>query len=344
MENKKYNNITLLSILCAFAVVQLHTNGVFWTFSKEKYWCVSNIIDGIFSFAVPCFFMITGANLIGYQDRYTTKEYFTKRIKKVFIPFVFWSFISILFVSLIEHSFDLSTIGIRTIINGVLNSKFIPIYWFFITLFCIYLIIPLFSSIDKTKKKKVFMYITIIGFIINALIPFVNNVFSLKIEYSLSISVTSGYIFYVLVGYLLNEYVINKKMRVIIYTLGIVGLILYIVPTYFLSVKANDIIWKYRGNNNVPCIMYSISVFVFIKYLCEIKLIEKVIKFISPLAKYTFSIYLMHWYVMKLLRYNLRLDQFSIYYIIGMPFIIIAICILIAFILKKIPIIRKIVP
>ncbi len=91
MNKKEY--ITFLSVISAIAVVFLHTNGCFWAFSKERYWLTANIIESIFYFAVPVFFMITGANLINYQEKYSTKEYFIKRLKKVIIPFVFLVFI-----------------------------------------------------------------------------------------------------------------------------------------------------------------------------------------------------------------------------------------------------------
>ena len=55
--------LTLLSVLSAVAVVYLHTNTCFWDFRNEPYWFSANIIESVFYFAVPIFFMISGATL-----------------------------------------------------------------------------------------------------------------------------------------------------------------------------------------------------------------------------------------------------------------------------------------
>ena len=88
--------ISLASVLSAIAVVYLHANGCFWDFSTARYWITANIIESIFYFAVPIFFMISGAMLIDFNKRYSIKEFFKKRIAKTVIPFIIWSFIGLL--------------------------------------------------------------------------------------------------------------------------------------------------------------------------------------------------------------------------------------------------------
>ena len=75
----KKNYITALNVFAALAVVFLHTNKCFWRFSAERYWATANIIESFFYFAVPVFFMISGATLIDYRERYDTKTFFKKR-------------------------------------------------------------------------------------------------------------------------------------------------------------------------------------------------------------------------------------------------------------------------
>ena len=80
--------ITLLSVISAVAVVIIHVNSdCFGNLgSDNRYWFGANIIECIVYFAVPIFFMISGATLIDYRDRYSTKEYFIKRIKRQLFP------------------------------------------------------------------------------------------------------------------------------------------------------------------------------------------------------------------------------------------------------------------
>lgn len=105
--NKK-NYITLLKVLSAISVVYLHANGCFWTFSSEKrYWATANVIESFFYFAVPVFFMITGATLIDYRDRYDTKTFFKKRFQKTAIPFLLWSVFGLGFRACFLNNFSL---------------------------------------------------------------------------------------------------------------------------------------------------------------------------------------------------------------------------------------------
>lgn len=48
--------LIFIQVICAFAVITLHTNGQFWNFSStERYWFTANIIESLFYFAVPIF-------------------------------------------------------------------------------------------------------------------------------------------------------------------------------------------------------------------------------------------------------------------------------------------------
>lgn len=340
MKEKKKKYISLLSVISAISVVYLHANGCFWTFSKYRYWFTANIIECIFFFAVPIFFMITGANLIDYQDKYSTKEYFKKRIKKAFIPFVIWSVLGFIFYVLMKMR-GLSGVDFNFIFNSIFTSPAVTIYWFFISLFGIYLCIPLFASVEKKKRNTIFLYVAVTSIIINSLIPFIIDVFHLKISFGIPFFVGQSYIIYVLLGYLLDKNELNKKYRIIIYILGIIGLLLHIVGTYYLSMKAGMIVRTFKGYCNIPSLMYSVSIFVFVKQIS--KKITKW-KFIEFLARYTFPIYLIHIYFLDFINRVFKLNSFSILYRIGMPILIIPLCILIAWLLRKIPVVKNIVP
>ena len=88
-HKKDTRYLSFLSVVACLAVVFLHTNGCFWNFSATgRYWLTANIIESVFYFAVPVFFMISGATLIDYSERYSTTVFFKKRILKTVIPFV----------------------------------------------------------------------------------------------------------------------------------------------------------------------------------------------------------------------------------------------------------------
>lgn len=342
-KNHHLNYLMILNVISAISVVILHTNGCFWTFSKERYWITANIIESIFYFAVPVFFMITGATLIDYQERYTTKEYMKKRIKKTVLPFIFWSIIGMIFYLEVMTNKGVNNESIHDIINSIINTKYISIYWFFPALLCVYLVMPLYSSIDNKKKKTTFLYLITIGGIFNVLIPFINNVFSLNYQLPITITVVSGYMIYPLIGYIINSCKVDKKYRVLIYILGIIGLLLHIIGTWYLSYKYGHIVKTYKGYSNLPCLLYSASIFTFFKYNSEKILNFKLIKnILIILNKYTFAIYLEHFYVMEIIKRFFNTQ--SIFYRLIIPFAIIIICCIATYIIRKIKYVRNIVP
>ena len=125
--------ISVLNVVSCWSVVALHTNGVFWSRPHGRMWITSNFIETFFYFAVPVFFMISGANLIDYRERYSTQVFLKKRFLKTVIPFIFWSIVAGIFISLTHNQpFDFN---IRHIIDNIINAKFFAIYWFFPPLF-----------------------------------------------------------------------------------------------------------------------------------------------------------------------------------------------------------------
>ena len=341
--NFKKNYITLLNVISMVSVVILHTNGCFWSFSKSRWWFTANIIESVFYFAVPILFMITGVTLLDYHKKYSTKEYFKKRLIKTFIPFIIWSIVGLLFRLFYIKDIFYTQLSFKFIWNGIFNTNFISIYWFFIPLFIVYLCIPILASIDNKYKNNVYKYIIITNFIFSIIFPFINQFFNLSLSLPISLTIGNTFIMYVLLGYLLDKKDIHsKKYLYFIYIMAIIGLLTHIVGTYSLSMKAGRIVDFFKGYNNFPCVFYSIGIFIFIKRISQKKNVDyKIINFIS---EYSFAVYLIHYYLIILISDFFNFPRTSIYYRLGLPFLIIPLCILIAFIIRKIPFIKKSIP
>lgn len=345
MKQRKVFYISLASVISAFAVVMLHTNGCFWTFSTERYWLTATIIETVMYFAVPVFFMISGATLIDYRERYTTKQFFAKRIEKTVIPFLVWSAVGVVYLCLKgAMKFELSWAFVKTVLLGIANSKIISIYWFFISLFTVYLCIPLFASVAKEIREKVFVYVVAVAFIFNWMIPFLCQVFEISYTSRIGVPVALDYLMYVLLGYLLHNKELRPIHKGVVYALGLGGLAMHMVGTYILSMEAGYVVQLFKGYTKVPCLLYSVAVFVLMKDIGEKIEDGRIIKFVEMVGSYTFSIYLMHYYVMDIMVHLFDINVTSILYRVGAPFVIFAICIGLTWCVRKIPVLRKIVP
>lgn len=340
MGNQKVDYITTLSVISSLAVVILHTNGAFWQFnSTARYWFTANIIESVFYFAVPIFYMISGITLIDYNKRYSLREYFKKRVTKTVIPFLFWSLVYLL-LQICLHHISVDKLSLASIINGILTTQYVGIFWFFIPLFSCYMIIPVLSNI--ADKKKTFRYILLVSIFCNSFIPFVINVFRLPISWNLTFPIV-GYSIYILLGYYLDKIHFTKNIRVLIYFFAIVGLLMHIAGTYYLSIAAKKIIQTYKGYLNIPCVLYSIGIYVCIKENYKL-LIPIFSKPITYLKHYSFALYLLQFFFLIAIPKLLHLNIFSIGWRLGGVFLILPLVILATKIIRLLPLGKYILP
>ncbi len=345
MNRNRIEYISLASVVSAIAVVFLHTNGCFFAFSTARYWFTANIMESVFYFAVPIFFMISGAMLIDYDERYDTKTFFLKRINKTVIPFIIWSLVGLVFQVYYLHSVNISDVNLTYIVNGLSTGHLTRVFWFFIPLFCNYLVIPLFSAVPKDKNMKLFTYLVGVGFVLNILVPFIISVFGLGIDWRLTLGVSAGFLFYTLTGYLLHKYELDRKFQLLIYLFAVIGLVIRIVGTYTLSMDAGTLVTTYNGYTDLPCVLYSFGVFVFIKYdLVKIMKFAGVSKLVNFLNPYTFGIYLLHYFIMEIIVKVFSINTTSIAYRLLTPFVIIAIAVCVIWIVQKIPGGKRVIP
>lgn len=154
-ENRSYQPaLDVMNIVACIAVIAMHMNGAVWSFSYERYWLTSLIIECVCFWAVPVFFMISGATLLDYRTRYTTREYFQKRLGRTGVPFLFWSVVSIFWAVFVTHGLEPDVLKSAPLfLDAVLNTRGLSIYWFFPPLFALYLAIPFLSLIPQENRE-----------------------------------------------------------------------------------------------------------------------------------------------------------------------------------------------
>lgn len=107
---KKKNYILyfdLLNIIACLCVIYMHCNSVVHTYSNTRVWKESLFVETVAYWAVPIFFMLSGATLMEYREKYDTKTYFVKRILKTFVPFIFWNIFILIEKGLVEKTIEL---------------------------------------------------------------------------------------------------------------------------------------------------------------------------------------------------------------------------------------------
>ena len=338
-ERKTY--ISLLRIICCLSVIILHTNGIFWSRPHGGLWVSANFLETFFYFAVPVFFMISGATLLDYREKYSTKIFFKKRFSKTILPFVFWSIIAGLFnAKLYSKEFDFD---IRHVIDNILNTRYFNVYWFFISLVAVYLSIPLLSAVEN--KMSVYAYTALTGVICVGILPLVFTLLGLG-TWSVTPPVVGGYIIYVLLGYIFSKKSFTQRQRYLIYVSGMFGWLLHFVGTIYMSLGTNEINSTFKGYQNIPAVLQAIAVFVFFENLNYEKICCHIIidKWINKLASYTLGIYLLHMFLIYYITNKFSIDTTLLEWRIGGALVIFVVCAVITGVVKKMPVARILLP
>lgn len=337
----KKNYISILNVLACIGVVILHTFETGYT--SDANFVFEVLIRAIAYCAVPVFFMITGATLIDYRERYDTKTFFKKRLLKVIIPLIIWSIIYFI-INFFKGKFSINDLSFKFVFEYFFLVKTNPIFWFFVVIIGIYLAIPVISLIPQETRRKAFLYIIIITFVFNQFLPDLLYHLNLNYNYDLKFPLTySGWISFIFIGYYIDKYEIVKKHRVIIYVLGIIGFLTMVVPTIFISYHKNESCSWFDEYYDAPCVLYSASVFLFFKSkINNNQIVTKIMPFFNFVAPTTLGIYVLHIAIRDFLRYFYTYSYFGMNLVITLS--ILTICFIVVKIVQKIPGLRHIFP
>ena len=329
----------VLNILATVSVVAMHMNGMVHGYSDTLAWKQALVVEVGCFWAVPVFLMLSGATLVGYRDRYSTKDFFLKRFLRTAIPFVLWSLITA-----VSYRYDFSEMGIRGTINNIIECNFEKVYWFFPVLFSVYLAIPVISLLKD--NRKILWYMVGCAFALFSFLPLAFSWFGLSWNYSLQMPVVAGYLMFPIIGYLLSTQEFKKTHRVILYAVGFACAVFRYVAVLTMSQSEGVLNRKYFDNLGFYCVVFAAAVFVFVKNSSIVEKIgenEKFVKFIKTLSGCSFGVYLVHMHIINHLLWRF-IERDGLLWRTAGIFLTYFIAVIIVFIIKKVPVLKKIIP
>lgn len=327
-----------LNIFACISVISLHCNGYTHSYSHNAAWYQALVIETLFYSAVPIFFMLSGATLFNFRSRYSLKEFYKKRFSKTLIPYLFFGFTFYVLNFIKEmRSSNQASFDFHNLFNSLLTGQ-IPFanYWFFIPLFILYLFIPYLEKIVNHSSRQELKSLLLLLFTFQSIIPIANFWWHLNISQSTSIY---GFCLYAILGFYLSKSELEKNNK-FIFVFFILSVIMWIIRYIGLSslVEHSSFWFNYYG---LFALIPATTCFLLAKrlnpWLGSHPLLTKNLQLLSSLS---FGIYLIHGAFL----YILPFPHSSAYYrILGIPITYIGCCIIV-FMLKKIPLIKRIVP
>lgn len=331
-----------LRVFATFAVMILHISAQNWytTDVNDFAWKIFNFTDSVVRWCVPVFVMISGSLFLN-RDIPLRKMY-SKYILRMVTAFIVWSLIYAFFVD-------------GTISNKI--SAFVRGHyhmWFILMISGIYMCMPFIKPIVETEKRL--KYYLFLSFVFAFLIP---EFVTLTIDFgnesiikgadaintvvnTMDMRIVLGYISYFVLGYLWNKIELNKRQRILIYILGIIGFAFTIVVDYVVAIKTQTCCGNYYGNFNVNVLFEALAVFTWFKYQKYEK--SRLNIFIQRLSKYSFGAYLVHALIIDQLNIRFGINTLSFTPVVSVVLISVIVFILsfsISAILNKIPVLKK---
>jgi len=345
LKNKRIEYFDWLRILCSFSVVILHISAQNWYSSpiQSHEWRIFNFYDSLVRFGVPIFFMISGT--IFLEKNISFSVMLKKYIKNILINLIFWSF----FYSLREKK--IQKYNFKSTFLKFLDSHYH--LWYLFRISGLYLITPILKEI--IKNEKIFQIYLVLNFIFSFFIP---NLLPILFYYSndyynaftniINKFGINGFLnhiqFYYMFGFYLNKKNTKPLLRIIIYILGICGIIFTFKMTYYISLKKNKKITFY-SESYINVFFTSIGIFIFFKYnFNDLKYSKRIKEFIQKIGLLTFGIYIIHPFVIDELKIRINLHTLSFEPLYSVPInslITFLISLIIVYLIKLIPFINK---
>lgn len=339
-QRKNLVYMDILNTIACIMVVFFHCNTVFYKYSDTISWKISVIVRCIVFSAIPIFFMLTGAKLFEYRQRYSTKEYVKKRIIRTVIPFLFWNVFYIFLGIVLNNSKN----NLRDFISAFINSEFQGRYWFFFPLFAIYAAIPIISLLLNVEgHRKYLWYLVGMSFGFSWFLRPILIVLGIKFNSYLNFPMADGFLMYAVFGYLVATGSWKKSARISLYIFTMLSEVFVVLYTMFSSASLQQTNQFFVNYAYFPSALLGASIFVFFKHLNTENTKEKCKGILRTLAQCNMGVWLTHSLCILIIVKVFGFADESYIFRFICPFIIYFLCFAGTWIAKKIPFVKHIV-
>ena len=186
--------------------------------------------------AVPLFSLCIGSTLLDFNEKYGIKEYWKRRFQKLIVPIIGWNIFYYFYRIYFVKNFKKNKVTLNNIIKLYLNNELYPIIGSLREFLLGYMLIPLIAYVNKKNKFEIYSYCFIILLINQSIIPYFLN-FNRNNKIIWPYTFKLGYIIYLFAGYIIQNHKFNKRFKYFIYISGILGLIMRLYISHYLTMK-----------------------------------------------------------------------------------------------------------
>lgn len=341
---KKGDRIVYLDFLRAIAtiaVIFMHVGGDNVFKFDEHYDTVKYLFAG---WCVPIFFMITGTLFL--ESNKCDYNRIWKHVKKTLLILLFWGLVYNIVSQFIIDGFSISMLvkSLKMVLYG--DTTFCYQLWYLYALIPIYLMLPIFSVFlnmyDRETNRRNHLILLCVFLVFSILIPSIIKIsqYSTTIDSLDRFSMFENFFVYILLGSYLQKYDINKKTYLFVVFIAILSMSSVILSEFKVIPVAPENLYGYRS---ICIASMSTLIFYWSKHVQNyVSVIQKIFVFIS---KYSLGVYIVHVIIIQMLRKILGIDTTFAPVFISAPVIVLiifTISLVISYVGKKIPLIKKV--
>lgn len=302
----KKNNRTyvfdILRIFACFMVIVNHTNSaIFNNFFPSLSGQASLILFFISKTAVPIFFMISGALLLGKKDSYKTA--YGKRAFRIAADIVIFSVATTL---IYNRNFSVLDLEFFT---SLINKPYITPFWYLYSYFALMLMLPFLQRLVSAMSKKDFAVLLTVLFFFQSVMSFMAylEILPSTSNYFMH-NLFSGEILYFFLGYFICHFfpdfintAVKKRITLAVSAvLFLVGILFCWYRTGLEFYENGKFSLSLDNIYGLPIVLYSSGLFIFVFLLLKnVSFSGWFAKALTIISNATFGIYLTHYIIIK---------------------------------------------
>ncbi|MDY5911142.1 MAG: acyltransferase [Inconstantimicrobium porci] len=321
-------------------------------------------IFSINSMCVPLFFLVNGG-LILNKELYS--QTFVKKVIRLFLVYFIWRAITILVIASYK-GIPINSYGEVELLKGILFDELRGVdlshFWFIKTLIKIYLVVPFVKAeydylSNEQKRDNFIKYFLGALLTVSFFIPDINNMIKVvpKLRnaaiydfshYNIVPGIVGTMLCYFIIGGLLVKY--SERIKLIsiwkVVLTFFAGMLMLFAEWYIVSKVAGsefDIVFK--GYSTIGCMLMSMSFFVMMQRIPNsfIEKNQRLKSFITIMGTNTFTVYYLHWIFGYTLLSHFTINTSGIVVNFIKAVVITVIFSYVGALLRKIPIIKKLI-
>lgn len=352
VNSTRHVYMDVIRIIACVLVILVHVSAIDWSIcmATDSQWMVLNVINSLGMSGVPLFFMISGALFLRKESELNVK-YIWKKILFILLFYLSCLFFYNIFPFICGRiSWERNTIK-QNLIGNILYGGGIYHLWFLPKLMVLYALAPILKSGLATKKNC--EYFLVLFAIFGLTIPLVLRYDFSAHSYLESIQTRFGLfgladsMGYFILGHYLHEFSgeLSKKKQILAACVAGGMMVFIMVCNYFEGLSKGAPTSNMSTPMSITCFVFVSSLYLLIKgYMTGYrpKKGDIILKYLSSL---TLGIYFIHPFLIENILGRLGLEKLVANYAVLTIIRIMIVIVLsgvIAAILKKIPILKKI--